>query len=229
MSRWSDLLGTTGSYFRIGGTSGPRLKNSSGVIEARNAADGAYAILRGLDPSGDSDLTTKLYVDRRRAYFFPAASLLVPGTGWNTTTAAPTAADSVDGQILVVRFDDTSAESRGWQCCIPAGATTMAMDWVIRAQTAPAGTRTVGVSLAYQRFANNAAAASWATHTVGDLSIPANAYFQELTQTLLLTDPTTDLVAGGNYLMQVTLHNTPGAGTKLTGDRTLAALTVRFY
>lgn len=42
---------------------GPLLRNVSGVIEARNAADSAYAIVRGLTPVGNTDLTTKLYVD----------------------------------------------------------------------------------------------------------------------------------------------------------------------
>lgn len=43
--------------------SGPLLKNSSGVIEARNSADSAYAIVRGGTPSGSNDLGTKGYVD----------------------------------------------------------------------------------------------------------------------------------------------------------------------
>lgn len=229
MSKWADIVGTTLGYLRLGTGTGVRLKNSSGALQVRNAGDSAYATIAVATPTADEHGVTKLYLDQRRAYYVPAAGLLVPGTGWNTTTAAPTSADSTDTQMLVVRFDDTTAESRGLQCYIPASATTMAIDWLIRAQTAPAGTRTVGVVLAFQRFGNNASTPSWATHTVGDLSIPANANWQELTQTLLLTDPSTDLVAGAHYLMQFTLHNTPDAGTKLTGDRTVAAICVRFY
>lgn len=44
MGVFKDLLGTTGSFFRIG-LSGPRLKNSTGTLEVRNAADAAYADL----------------------------------------------------------------------------------------------------------------------------------------------------------------------------------------
>lgn len=198
-------------------------------VRASHDYGGVARISSLLDPASDQDAATKIYVDRRRAYWFPAYALLVPGTGWNYTTPAPTSADGTDAQLSVVRFDDTATESRGFQVYVPVGATTLALDWLIRAQTAPAGTRTVRVDLAYQRLGNNAATASWATHNVGDLSIPANAYFQELSQTMLLTDPSTDLVAGAHYLMQVILNGTPGSGTKLTGDRTVAALGVRFY
>ena len=41
MSKFSDLLGTSLSYFRIGLT-GPRIKNNSGTIEAKNAADNGF-------------------------------------------------------------------------------------------------------------------------------------------------------------------------------------------
>ena len=42
----SDLVGTLKSFFQIGGPSGPRLKNASGTIEVRNAADAAYAAIK---------------------------------------------------------------------------------------------------------------------------------------------------------------------------------------
>lgn len=55
MSLWTDLLGTTRAYFRIGLT-GPRLKNDSGDLAVRNAADSADAALTTslLKNSGDS-------------------------------------------------------------------------------------------------------------------------------------------------------------------------------
>lgn len=55
MSLWTDLLGTTRAYFRIG-LAGPRLKNDSGDLAVRNAADSADAALTTsfLKNSGDS-------------------------------------------------------------------------------------------------------------------------------------------------------------------------------
>lgn len=45
------------------GHSGPKLKNNSGVIENRNAADDNFVIVRGATPVGTNDLSTKNYVD----------------------------------------------------------------------------------------------------------------------------------------------------------------------
>lgn len=40
------------------GKGGPRIKNSSGAVEARNNVDGAYAVVRGDHPVGLNDLVT---------------------------------------------------------------------------------------------------------------------------------------------------------------------------
>jgi len=45
------------------GKGGPRVKDSSGVVEHRDNADSAYAIVRGGTPVGDNDLTTKSWVE----------------------------------------------------------------------------------------------------------------------------------------------------------------------
>lgn len=45
MARFGDWAGTVLSYFKLGLT-GPRLKNESGAVAARNSADDAYAAVR---------------------------------------------------------------------------------------------------------------------------------------------------------------------------------------
>lgn len=56
--------GTTASTWQLNDDgSGPKIKDSSGVLEVRNSADNAYAIVRGLTPVGNADLVTKLYHD----------------------------------------------------------------------------------------------------------------------------------------------------------------------
>ena len=72
MALFTRIAGTVASYFQIGGPSGPQLKDNSGSIDARNAADGAYVAVRGLDPSGSSDFVTKNYGD---TYYGPKATL----------------------------------------------------------------------------------------------------------------------------------------------------------
>lgn len=47
MSRFSDLIGTLSSKFKLG-IGGPQLKNNSGTIEARTSADDAYAAIAAL-------------------------------------------------------------------------------------------------------------------------------------------------------------------------------------
>lgn len=67
--------GTTSQTFQLqSGSSGVKLKNNTGVFEARNAADNAYADMQAKDatfakvtvsaaPSAGTDLTNKTYVD----------------------------------------------------------------------------------------------------------------------------------------------------------------------
>lgn len=62
MSLWSKIRGTIETIFQIG-LGGPQLKNNSGAIEARNAGDSAFAVVRGAAPVGDNDLVTKTYAD----------------------------------------------------------------------------------------------------------------------------------------------------------------------
>ena len=47
------------------GKGGPRVKNNAGVVEARNAADNAFAIVRAADPVALDDVVTKRYLETR--------------------------------------------------------------------------------------------------------------------------------------------------------------------
>lgn len=47
------------------GNAGPRVKNNAGVIEARNTADNAFAVVRSADPVGLDDVVTKRYLETR--------------------------------------------------------------------------------------------------------------------------------------------------------------------
>jgi len=62
MSYRRKIIGTIENIFQLG-LGGPNWKNNSGIIEARDAGDTAFAIVRGLTPSNDNDLATKNYVD----------------------------------------------------------------------------------------------------------------------------------------------------------------------
>lgn len=62
MSLFSKFRGTIETIFQIG-LGGPNIKNNAGVIEARNAGDSAFAVVRGATPVGDNDLVNKQYAD----------------------------------------------------------------------------------------------------------------------------------------------------------------------
>lgn len=51
------------SFFQFGGPAGPGLNANGAALETRNAANSAFAVMRGAAPVGDNDLTTKQYVD----------------------------------------------------------------------------------------------------------------------------------------------------------------------
>lgn len=69
MSLYSKLRGTIEGYFQLGLGSAQLKGASSNVIEARDASDSAYAIVRVATPVGNDDAVTK-------AYAIPATALL---------------------------------------------------------------------------------------------------------------------------------------------------------
>ncbi len=115
MGVFSKLAGVVGNLFQLGGPSGPAIKNNSGVIEARNAGDTTYVVVRGAAPVGDNDFTTKTYVDTIARPFIVTAqanavSALIANSGvehYIVVSAAGTgaAAAYVAGTVL---WDDGS-------------------------------------------------------------------------------------------------------------------------
>jgi len=115
MGLFARMAGVIGNFFQLGGPSGPGFNNNLGALEARNAANNAYAIMRGATPSGDNDLTTKAYVDEiARPFIVTAQANAVSALISNTATehyivvSAPgtgAAAAYVAGAIL---WDDGS-------------------------------------------------------------------------------------------------------------------------
>jgi len=62
MSIYKKNRGSIESIHQLG-IGGPNLKNNSGVIEAKNAADSALAVVRMADPLGDTDGVTKGWIN----------------------------------------------------------------------------------------------------------------------------------------------------------------------
>lgn len=100
------LAGVIANFFQIGGPGGPGWNANSGAIEGRNAANSAFAVVRGAIPVGDNDLTTKQYVDTifkptPVSVQFNGASALPANSGtekWYVVTT--TGVNATIGQIL---------------------------------------------------------------------------------------------------------------------------------
>jgi len=119
-----NLLGTSESYLQIG-LAGPRLKRSTDALEARTYDDSAYAILRGLAPVGENDLSHKQYTDSKDIMYIgrqaDCSAALPANTAsreWVLVTTAGTGA--VIGDVL---FDDGTGV--GTMVIVPATGRTI--------------------------------------------------------------------------------------------------------
>lgn len=105
MSLWQKIRGTIETIFQIG-LGGPNLKANGGAIEARNAGDSAFTVLRAAVPAGVDDVTTKTYVDTLASRTivdtqFDGNNALPANTGTNHFyVVTTTGANAAIGQLL---------------------------------------------------------------------------------------------------------------------------------
>ncbi|MEQ1643671.1 MAG: hypothetical protein ABL959_09535, partial [Pyrinomonadaceae bacterium] len=115
---WKKIRGTTRSIFQLG-LGGPNLKNSSGVLEVKNAADSAYADLRAKQvilsdadtnkitlaaPALSGDYTLTLPSDDGS----PAQCLTTDGSGNLTWETVAGGADKVITDTTTLAFGSSS-------------------------------------------------------------------------------------------------------------------------
>jgi len=135
---------------------------------------------------------------------------------WAVNALAPLVTDSNNAALQCWRFDDTLEEGLGFVGIIPVGVTTMKLKLRSRAETAPAGTRTVGVKIYNRGIPDNVAIDSWSTGDVlTDIDIPTNELWQY--DDLIITLATLGATAGEMTQFELTRIN-PTAGTELVGD-----------
>lgn len=149
---FEDLFGTMMSYFKIGGTSGVRLKNSSGNLLVRNTGD-----------SADAEATvSKLHIsgDILEINSDAAAS----GADWTMTLERPTS-----GMTAATRFILPTSPGTVGQVLASDGNTPTQTSWVSAASTAALTARDT-TSLAFG-----------ASSPVTMFTLPANAVIEKVT------------------------------------------------
>lgn len=124
------MPGTTSTTFTLG-TSGPKIKNNSDVIEFKNNADNALVIARGLTPVGNTDLTTKLYHDTDDAQNIKVVSVAVsdPAATFTSTATIPANARVVRWDVIYTEaFNNTPTLAIGYTGSLSAVAGTSETD-----------------------------------------------------------------------------------------------------
>jgi hypothetical protein len=121
-----DLLGTVFAKFQVG-IGGPQIKNSTGTLEVRNAADSAYAALRasGILVAGDSIILNEQSTGSGASWKMTVSR---PSTGMthDLTIIWPSADPSV-GQALTVASFASNIVTLQWSS-VTAGAQLMSVD-----------------------------------------------------------------------------------------------------
>lgn len=144
---------------------------------------------------------------------------------WTVNALAPAVADSNNAGLTVRLFDDTAEEGIGFTFFVPLDAQKIKFKFKSRAETGPAGVRTVGVKIYTREALDNAAVSGWSTGDVfADVSLPITTeFFQYDQEELSLT--TLGLTTGRIAQFELTRIN-PVGGTELTGDWALLSIEV---
>lgn len=126
MGKYSDLLGTLQSKFRLG-LGGPQVKNSSGVIEARDAADSAYAQMRMILAAitGNDIVLNEQSTDSGASWKY---TLRRPSTGMtHAITVVMPSGDPAVGQALTVSDFTANVITLQWTT-VAGGADKVVVD-----------------------------------------------------------------------------------------------------
>jgi hypothetical protein len=149
---------------------------------------------------------------------------LNPNTsGWAVNQIAPVSVDTINSDLLVRRFDDTTEEGIGLQIKTPSSTTSVKVRFRLRPQSSQAANRVSVIKLYFKELPKTGTLGSWSSISLGSVSIPSgntNWLFYE--QTLSST-----FDADSAYLLEITRDSTNASDT-LVGDLVLMNVEVEF-
>lgn len=182
------------------------------------------------DTAIPTEKAVKTYVDDTTSLSVPiqyfADQLETPvNSSWTVNALANLQADSNSAAFLVRAFDDTTEEGVGFSIYVPVASSSMTITFVSRAETAPAGARTVGLKL-YERGIPGAVDAWSAGTALTDIDITTNENWVYDTQEDSIAD--WGLTAGQIHQFELTRVD-PSGGTELSGDWVLYLVMIDFH
>ncbi len=168
--------------------------------------------------------TTNVVFGSRFTFF--ASSLDTPtNADWAVNALAPTVTDPSFTALTVRQFSNTVEQGVGFLMSVPTGATSATFKFRGRPTTAPGAASVVGMRMYARLIPNNSAVGAWsAVREIGEIAIPANAFFQYSTFTISLA--TLGLAAGNMYQIELTRRVAGTTGTNLANAFLLAEVTV---
>jgi hypothetical protein len=130
MSVYRKLRGIVGNVFAFDGGAGPLFRNVSGIIEARNAADAAYTIVRGAAPIGANDFVTNDFATEQHKTLAQLIHFIDegPAEGFTTGATKTTTGTVYPSQNLWRRADATKLVEQNitW-----TGITPTTVEWKV--------------------------------------------------------------------------------------------------
>lgn len=192
MSFYSNILGALGNFFQIGGPTGPGINNSSGILQARNAANNAFVRFQVANPVSDMDAVNLLTLQEI------GASPVYCTLQYNGNSAIPTNSSTVQWYVTTTSgtnasigqlvYDDGSSSGNatiysaqtGAQIFTPNSLTGGTISFSAGQGSYWSGSSWVPVSPNVQGADFNIALTCTTTGTTSSAQVPANAIVDDI-------------------------------------------------
>lgn len=111
-----------------------------------------------------------------RSYEYFADQFLNPTTAdWAVSEFAPAAVDTINAEIIVRRFDDTTEEGVGFQIKTPKTFNNIRFIIRSRPQSAPTSDQSVVLNLYEQEIPDGGSVPAWASDELGAITYPSGS------------------------------------------------------
>lgn len=161
-------------------------------------------------------------------YLFAADQFLNPSTtGWAVSNIATPSVDTLNNELIVRRFDDTTEEGVGFIIKTPIYLNTFTLVVRGRAQSAPTALQTAYLKVYFKEIPDGGTIGSWQNYSIGQLDIPSGSSDWHYT-TMPISASTMGLSPNTVYLIEIT-RDTSNVDDDLSGDFVLLDIEIELY